>query len=54
VANICVPFWHVIVIGSSHEFGYELRVKFRQIAVDKQKQDTCVEKLGIENTIGNA
>lgn len=49
LSNISVPSWHVIVVLSSDN----KIVVLRHVSIDKGKEETSVEELGKENSIGN-
>jgi len=53
LSNISVPSWHVVVVLSSRNvFSWE-PIELFHVSIDKSKQETCVEELGKENSIGN-
>jgi hypothetical protein len=54
-AHIDVPFWSVILEGAVKELLQVMsnKVLIFQVSIDQQDQETGVEELSIEHTVGN-
>jgi len=54
MAYICVPFWLVVMVILIHVFSDEFWLMLSKVGINKQKNDSCVQELGIEHTICDA
>ena len=52
-ANIQIPLWHVVMVRSLHILGDERWLVLSCLSVHKQKQETRVEELSVENSFRN-
>jgi hypothetical protein len=52
-ANIQIPLRHVVMVRSLHILGDKCWLVLCCLSVHKQKQETRVEELSVENSFGN-
>lgn len=53
VSNVRIPVWHVVIEWTLDIFGEDSWLMLSHVSIDQQDQDTSVEELGNEHSIGN-